>query len=395
MAGNRGSSGWPTDGAWADDSGNARRNTLGLDVKGVRALSDKIDAAGGGGNAGSLKREFVRWPFLRDRVPVLVEQPGGSHLALRLCCRNLSRGGMSFFHNAYLHEGSRCLIRLPRPTQGDLDVPGVIARCKHRGGVVHEIGVKFDSRIDAKQIVSLGSDAEFFSLEKVDAANLTGSVLLVEPQAADQKLFTHFMKQTGVKVRMVATMKEALDSLKEPADLIISNLQLGEDSAGDLLYQARAAGIHTPMIVLTADVSTDAKTEAGGLGCDGILSKPLTYDRVVRAIAEFLGGAAEATADATRSQLKPDDPSANMLPWFIEELRRIAGEIREAIDKDDSPKCVSLCTTLKGAAPTMGFNAMGASAERALQMLAWTKSPKESAAVLKDVVNACERARAA
>jgi hypothetical protein len=43
----------------------------------------------------------------------------------------------------------------------------------------------------------------------------------------------------------------------------------------------------------------------------------------------------------------------------------------------------------------MGFAGMATTADRALQMLAWTKSPKESASVLRDVIVACERARAA
>ena len=60
---------------------------------------------------------------------------------------------------------------------------------------------------------------------------------------------------------------------------------------------------------------------------------------------------------------------------------------------------VSLVSTSRrryfGAAPALGFAGMVPSVERALQMLAWTKSAKESAVVLADVVAACERAKAA
>lgn len=395
MAGKRGMSDWPSDGAWANDSASARRNTLGLDVKGVRALSEKLEAMGAGGNLGALKREFVRWPFHRDRIPVLIEQPGGTHLALRLCCRNISRGGMSLFHNAFVHEGSKCMVRLPHPTHGDLDVQGKIARCKHRGGVVHEIGIKFDSPIDAKQFVSAGGESEFFSLEKVDAEKLAGSLLLVEPEKNDQKLFEHFMRRTRVRLRSVSSIKEAMATQKEPVDVVVVNFQLPDGTGLDLMNQMRAAGLHAPILMLTPDASRETRMELSAMRCDGLLSKPLTYDRVVRAIAEFLGSAGDGAVDDSRSSLRADDPSLSMLPWFLEELKRIAGELRKAVDSDNARECESLCMTLKGSAPSMGFSGMATTADRALQMLAWTKSPKESAAVLRDVIVACERARAA
>lgn len=395
MAGKRGMSDWPSDGAWGGNSPSARRNTLGLDGKGVRALSEKLEAMSGGLNASSLKREFVRWPFHRDRIPVLIEQPGGTQLTLRLCCRNISRGGMSLFHNSFVHEGSKCVVRLPHPTHGDLDVQGRIVRCKHRGGVVHEIGVKFDAPIDAKQFVSAGGEAEFFSLEKVDAEKLAGVLMLVEPEKNDQKLFEHFMRRTRVRLRTVATIKEAIASLKEPADVIVTNFQLPDGTGMDLMSQVRAAGMHAPIVMLTPDASRETRMELSSVRCDGLLSKPLTYDRVVRAIAEFLGSAADGAGDESKSSLKPDDPSLSMLPWFLEELKRIASELRKAVDSDNARECESLCMTLKGSAPSMGFPGMATSAERALQMLSWTKSPKESSAVLRDVITACERARAA
>ena len=108
-----------------------------------------------------------------------------------------------------------------------------------------------------------------------------------------------------------------------------------------------------------------------------------------------MGQCGDGPGDDSRSALKRDDPSASMLPWFLEELKRIAGDLRRAVDGDNARECESLCMTLKGSAPSMGFPGMAVTAERALQMLAWTKSPKESAAVLRELIVACERARAA
>lgn len=380
--------------SWGDDSRSGRTNTLGLDLKGVRALAGRLDAAGAG-NPAALKRDFVRWPFYRDRIQMLVEQPGGSTLTLRLACRNLSRGGASLLHNGFLHERSRCIVRLPHPTRGDVYVAGTIVRCTHRGGVVHELGVKFDAPIDARQFVALDAEAEAFSPEKVDPENIEGRLLLVEPSADDRKLMEHFLRRTKVSMATAENCADAVERLKQPVDLIFANFELPDGNGLDLIRAVRQQGVQAPVVLITPDVSRQTRIELRGANCDGVLGKPLTFDRVLRAMAEFLSINRSPSSGDHSSTLSSTSPAKDLVPWFVEELRRTAQRLREAVDRDDADECEMICLMLKGAGPQMGFTGMVAIADRAIQMLHLTRSAKESAAVLKDVMNACDRAKAA
>ncbi|MGH7244235.1 MAG: response regulator [Phycisphaerales bacterium] len=385
---------WDNQSGWTEDSVGARKNTLGLDLEGIRALASRLDTMDGG-RPSQLKRDFVRWPFHRERVRIQIDQPGGTQLLLKLACRNLSRGGISLFHNAYLHERGRCVLWLPHPTRGEVGVFGSLARCKHRGGMVHELGVRFDHPIDAKDFVSLDSGAEIYSQERVTPEKLSGSLLVVDPDEQELRLIRHFTKGTAIRVRSCSTQSEALASLREPADLVLVALKLPDGSAAEFVSAVRAVGVRTPVLIITPDVSRQSRIAARGAACEGVLGKPLSCDRLLRALAEFMGDASAIASTASIATIAHDDPVAEVLPEFISQLRIAAETIRGAIERDNAPECEKVCLMIAGAAPALGFGGMVPAIERALQMLVWTKSAKESAVVLADVIAACERAKAA
>jgi len=387
-------SAWDNQGGWAEDSVGARKNTLGLDLDGVRALSSRLDALDGG-RPSELKRDFVRWPFQRERIRIQIDQPGGTQLLLKLACRNLSRGGISLFHGAYLHERGRCVLWLPHPGRGEIGIFGTLVRCKHRGGMVHELGVRFDKPIDAKEFVSLDAGAEIYSQERVTPERLSGSLLVVDPDEQEQRLIRHFTKGTEIRMRSCATQSEALAALREPADLVLVSLNLPDGSAAEFVSAVRAVGVRTPVLIITPDVSRQSRVAARGAACEGVLGKPLSCDRLLRALAEFMGDASSSAATSTIATIAKDDPAAEMLPEFIAQLRAAAQTIRAGIEQDNAPECERVCLMIAGAAPALGFGGMVPAVDRALQMLMWTKSAKESAVVLADVIAACERAKAA
>ncbi|MBL8885840.1 MAG: response regulator [Phycisphaerales bacterium] len=387
-------SAWDNQGGWAEDSVGARKNTLGLDLDGVRALSSRLDALDGG-RPSELKRDFVRWPFQRERIRIQIDQPGGTQLLLKLACRNLSRGGISLFHGAYLHERGRCVLWLPHPGRGEIGIFGTLVRCKHRGGMVHELGVRFDKPIDAKEFVSLDAGAEIYSQERVTPERLSGSLLVVDPDEQEQRLIRHFTKGTEIRMRSCATQSEALAALREPADLVLVSLNLPDGSAAEFVSAVRAVGVRTPVLIITPDVSRQSRVAARGAACEGVLGKPLSCDRLLRALAEFMGDASSSAATSTIATIAKDDPAAEMLPEFIAQLRAAAQTIRAGIELDNAPECERVCLMIAGAAPALGFGGMVPAVDRALQMLMWTKSAKESAVVLADVIAACERAKAA
>jgi hypothetical protein len=62
--------------------------------------------------------------------------------------RDVSEGGVSFLHGVFVYSGTACVTLLRTRDKETMLVPGKVVRCTHVTGRVHEVGVKFDSRID-------------------------------------------------------------------------------------------------------------------------------------------------------------------------------------------------------------------------------------------------------
>src|SRR5262252_1894950 len=116
---------------------SAGRNTLGMDLRELSAILDSYDTTEA--RAGQSNRDFVRWPFRHDSVRVMIVQ-GGKVVPIVMACRNISRGGISLLHSAYMHPGTKCVVMLPFPEHGETPTKAWVARCTHRSGVIHEIG---------------------------------------------------------------------------------------------------------------------------------------------------------------------------------------------------------------------------------------------------------------
>ncbi len=145
---------------------------MGLDDRALERMLAALDVSDRPAKPG---RTFLRWPFRRATVPVLVTHPSGQQVRLELACRNLSRGGMSLLHASFLHTGTRCTVTL-RDALGQLrELESAVVRCRHCSGMIHEIGVRFDEPVDVRDFVPAEPLAERFALEAVDPARSRAS----------------------------------------------------------------------------------------------------------------------------------------------------------------------------------------------------------------------------
>ncbi|MEI7657253.1 MAG: hypothetical protein WCK33_04240 [Phycisphaerae bacterium] len=127
--------------------GSVRSNTLGLSglaLKQVHAALDAVDTQTERNNARAYARVSVRYAS----VSVCIEQSGGCRNELLMAGRNLSRGGVSLLHSGFIHDGTKCIVRLPLKSSLVVSFRGSVVRCTHRGGTLHEIGIKFVRPLD-------------------------------------------------------------------------------------------------------------------------------------------------------------------------------------------------------------------------------------------------------
>jgi twitching motility two-component system response regulator PilH len=369
----------------------ARANTLGLDDKAlVQALEVLDRSTEGHVDEGAAKRVFVRWPFRLTSLPIEIVHPGGTKSALNLACRNLSCGGCGVLHNSFVHPGARCRVTLPHPSRGPIEVQATVVRCTHRAGVVHELGIRFDAPISARDFVRPDPLTDFFSLEKVKGEDLRGAMVVVEDTTLDQQIFKHFFRETQLRIRFAATGAEGIKLAQSGCDLVLADFHLPDMNAAALVTQLRAQNVHVPVIVVSCDQTPQTRDLIRRSNADAFLSKPVSEERVLRAVAEFL--LAEQAGNAGNS-MKKDSPKKFLVESFLEELPKYSAKFNELLKTDDAMAAYVLCQQIAGTAPTLGFDGIAALAEKTALALARTMSVKESARAVQELISACERTR--
>lgn len=146
----------------------------------------------------------------------LMEFPGGSSAQFRIYPWDISKGGLAFFHRAYIYQGTKCTFTGNTIDGQPTSFKGDVVRCSHVSGTVHTVGVKLEMEIDPE--VFLGEsgaagaapaatgekDADWWSHIATHAKEL-------------QKLADTHASAEVIKKQIVALVQEANNPPKNPA----------------------------------------------------------------------------------------------------------------------------------------------------------------------------------
>jgi signal transduction histidine kinase len=104
-------------------------------------------------------------------------------------------------------------------------------------------------------------------------------VAIVDDEVANVRVLERFLRLAGFRdVRSWTDPVAALDDLaREPADVVLLDLAMPVVDGYAVLARLRERdgdGLRTPVVVLTADVTRDARDRALGLGASDFLTKP-------------------------------------------------------------------------------------------------------------------------
>lgn len=368
-----------------------RPNTVNLEQRALEELLDELDDRSGASDA-SKRRHFVRWPFRQTSIRMHVTQALGMSSDLEVACRNLSCGGASVLHSSYLHLGSKVRLMLPSPAGVESAIEGTVCRCQHVRGVIHEIGIKFARRIEARDYLRADNRVNRFSLERVDPDRLQGTVVHIDDSPMDRRLVQHYLRGTQLRLRQTDDADEALRWLNEGCDLALVDADLGPGRPDGIAFlrRARGAGFTAPMVLLAADIDVSAALP-GDAQAEATLGKPLSQDLLLRAIAEYL--LLGVGAGPMYPSLPSDHPNLALLDGFLMDLRTTAAALQTTIDQNDYLRARSLCSSIMGTAPAMGYAGLAASAEQAAIALAKTGSVREAQPMIRALIAACDRVR--
>lgn len=314
-----------------------RPNTLNLQEKSLDSLLDVLDAAEGG----SQRRKHTRWSFRHKSVELKLVQSIGS-TSIKVASRNLSREGISVLHNCFLHTGTPCIVMLPHPTREPLPVKGKIARCVHRTGVIHEIGIRFDDPIDARTIACADPLGNVFSYEKVPPDELEGSCVLVSGSPADAPMIKHYLRETRLRVPMFVTMDAALPAIAGN-DVVLLAADLPDSSPRENIGMIRDTGYAGAIVLLAPNRLPATRMALLAAPADLVLVKPVEQKQLILALAECLLIRRPASARGTSSK-----PGAE--PWLVQGVAELCDGLANANRDGDAQGVAQMCLRLKGLA---------------------------------------------
>jgi two-component system cell cycle response regulator DivK len=113
------------------------------------------------------------------------------------------------------------------------------------------------------------------------------TVLLVDDDVHNQRIFDTVLRHSGFQVRMAATGDEALrEARAHLPDLILMDLSIPVVDGWECSRQLKAdpATRHIIILALTAHAMRGDQERAIAAGCDGYLAKPISPKKLVEEV---------------------------------------------------------------------------------------------------------------
>ncbi len=364
-------------------AGSGRR-PAGLTDAQINSLFDRLDRVTKGEDP---RRSFTRWSYRLMNAELSIEHPGGSRTGVPVACRNLSCGGAGVIHSSFVYPGSRCVLQLTTPTGHQNEVHGAVVRCNHVEGIVHELGVKFDEEIEIGAYTGADPIAGAFRHESVDPELLEGCILSIESSELDQRLVSHYLKDTHVRLRTAEEADEAIKLASEGCDAILCDLTIGDTPVGEFISTLRDRGVFTPVVIITVNqggASQDAAKEAGAVG---LLFKPIRREDLIRSLADHLISAGRPPA----AQQVTHDQDACVVEAFLEQLSMFVSEFNKARKEQDRERCATLSSNLAAAANQVRLAHIGELASRLANALEDAQDVESQSELIGELEAASDR----
>jgi two-component system chemotaxis response regulator CheY len=116
-------------------------------------------------------------------------------------------------------------------------------------------------------------------------------VLVVDDSGLSRRTSRRILEGAGHAVTEAADGLTALERYAvDRPDVVLLDVTMAEMNGLEVLGQLRAMDPDARVVMATADVQTSTRTLADAGGAVGFVSKPLTSETVVRAVAAALAG---------------------------------------------------------------------------------------------------------
>lgn len=231
-------------------------------------------------------------------------------------------------------------------------------------------------------------------------------VLVADDQQANRTVLTRILERAGHRVQQACNGEQALDQLEaDNLDLAIVDMHMPVLSGLDVLRQLRfmqAGAKSTPVIVLSADATTQAARDAEEAGAPAFLTKPVVVSKLLETIADLVAPPKLPQVRPLSDMVRPTINSAvleelagmqlgeNFLRDFVEQCIKDANqclaELRRQAALRGWEECRETAHALKGIAENLGAQLVAGRCQQLMrasdEMLA-----REIAGLLRDLAS--------
>jgi len=217
-------------------------------------------------------------------------------------------------------------------------------------------GAVFDVRIPAPQAQQPQPAAA--SAPATPAARLAGRVLLADDNADLRDLVQMQLGDLGFECKAVGDGLEAIEAaLAQPYTIVLLDMDMPFMDGYETVRVLRERGYAAPVIGFTAHRSGVPFERALIEGCDDVISKPATPERLREALAPFAEGAPKplpaAGSDAIR--VRVDGRLRAIVARFLSNCGRDVLKLQQALAGGDFATARAIGHSLSGAGGSYGF----------------------------------------
>ncbi|MEM8737687.1 MAG: response regulator [Planctomycetota bacterium] len=351
-------------------------------------------------------RRNLRVDFQGRKVLVNITNSHGQKVSHTVLPRNLSRRGLAFVHGRFVYPDSRCHITLPMQNGKWTALEGVIRSCRHIQGVVHEVSVVFDESLNLNDFVRLtasqqerhrAEQAQDFDPENDMDVNASGRALVIDDMATDRKLYRMWLTKLNMANNEASGVTTTIEQMSHcQFDLILINLELGDESGVELIEHLRGQGFERPIVATSASENDTDKQAALAAGANHFLVKPFGLEDLRVAVEDALSidTASSKDSDVVYSSLAEDEEMLPLIEEFVNTLGPLSMRLRRANADADHEVLAQLCQNLKGAGAGYGFDAITTMARYAVESLEQADQNTDGVRkTVNDLVQVLRRAR--
>jgi len=184
-------------------------------------------------------------------------------------------------------------------------------------------------------------------------ATLSGRVLVAEDHESLRELVALQLQQLGLEYRIVENGFAAVEAAAaQRFDAILMDMDMPLMDGYEAVNVLRQSGYDRPIVAFTAHAAGPALERARAQGCDAVIRKPVTAERLRAALQPFLS----AGAAAPREALQIDARIADLVPRFVEVCRQECAALRRASAEGSWAAAASIGHILHGAGGGYGFD---------------------------------------